>query len=360
MQLINQNRRKSLALVLLALCCLLLSACINNRIRFPYIASRAIFPSAGSLATDPLFEYERKPLGIKNRVLTHKETKYYRVKYLRFPSYGENGQKNNLVTANYYQSKLPGKKSLVIVMPIWGVHTYPSTKVAAEMRKRSRGNMNVILIHGDDYLLDWEAMNDAQTEDELIAVMERMAQRVRNNIIDIRRFVDWIETQDDVIPNQIALVGFSLGAMIAGAILANEPRITAGVLVMGGAYPHEVFATCLGRAGNLRETLLKRFGWTVDYYRKILQRVFYDIDPARFPGRVNPERVIMFDSHLDECMPTHAREKLWEIMGYPERISFLYDHSTSFLALTPVGGNYMPKEIYKFLKRTLRPLQHAN
>jgi hypothetical protein len=68
--------------------------------------------------TDPLFEYPPTAVAVNNHTLDEEETDAYWVRSLSFPSIGENGQKDNLVTALYYQSKTPGKKKLVIVLPI--------------------------------------------------------------------------------------------------------------------------------------------------------------------------------------------------------------------------------------------------
>jgi hypothetical protein len=48
----------------------------------------------------------------------------YWIESLAFPSVGENGQDGNLVTVRYSRSKSKSAKPLVIVLPIWGIHTY--------------------------------------------------------------------------------------------------------------------------------------------------------------------------------------------------------------------------------------------
>ena len=310
--------------------------------------------SLASAQIDFGFDYEKSLIHPSNHVEQKLETKNYLVRSLSFPSIGENGQAGNLVRALYYQSKLPGKKKLVIVLPIWGTHTYPSRKITKSLVRNSRGDINVLRILGKDSLFDWAAMRAAATEEELIALAERMVERVRTHVVDIRRAIDWAETQPDIDASRIGLIGFSMGAVVASLVAANEPRIAASVLAMGGANVHEMFATCFGRAKDARETIISRLGWTKETFEEKLEKPLTPINPARFAGRVNPERVIMFEAGHDTCIPKSGREALWRAMGQPQRITWPYNHKMAFLMMSPLGFNTMRRKIYYFLDETLR------
>ncbi|MCZ6732522.1 MAG: dienelactone hydrolase family protein [Gammaproteobacteria bacterium] len=299
------------------------------------------------------FSYPRIPITDVEFTETHGETKKYRVFSLSFRSSGENGQVGNLVTALYYQSKLPGAKRVVIVLPIWGTHTYPSRKMTQSLLKYSDGQMNVLRILGKDFLFDWTAMGSATSEAGLISLARRMAERIRTHVVDIRRSIDWVETQPDVDPNRIGLVGFSIGAFVASLVAANEPRLAATVLAMGSAHVHEMLATCFGRAKAAREAIMSRFGWTTETLKKKIEKPLAPVDPARLAGRVDPSRVLMFDAEYDECMPSVGREVLWQAMGRPKRVTWPYGHKMSFIMMTFLGLNRMRHEIYDFLEATL-------
>jgi hypothetical protein len=103
-----------------ALVALTLTACIF-RDHVPYTPDPARQLGRQTVfRTDPLFRDPPTALPVENHTLDDEETDAYRVRSPSFPSIGENGQKNNRVTALYYQSKSPGKKKLVIVLPIQG------------------------------------------------------------------------------------------------------------------------------------------------------------------------------------------------------------------------------------------------
>jgi pimeloyl-ACP methyl ester carboxylesterase len=282
--------------------------------------------------------------------VTTGEDAAYRTVSLAFPSSGENGQAGNLVTARYDRSKSKGAKSLVIVLPIWGIDTYPSNAISAGLRKHG-GNINVLQIDGERPLLDWDAVGDARTEAEFFELLEQMIGRFVSTVIDIRRVVDWAQTQPDVDPERIALIGFSMGALVASVALANEPRLAAGVLVMGGADPHEILTSCNNEIERGREHVLEHLDWSLDEYRNELAKALARINPARFAGMVDPRRVLIIEAAADTCMPLASRERLWQAMGRPERIAYLYDHRMAFLAMTFLGGNDLQQQIYRFLDR---------
>jgi dienelactone hydrolase len=281
------------------------------------------------------------------------EEEHYWVKSVVIPSVGDNGQDGNLVTARYYVGKGAGAKPLVIVLPIWGVSAYPSNAVSAGLTAHGAGAVDVLEILGKNNLVDWDAMGAARSEAEFFRLLDQMVDRFTNTVIDIRRLVDWAQTQPDIDSNRIALIGFSMGALVASVTIANEPRLAAGVLVMGGADPPEILATCGHEIRDAREQILERFHWSLDEFKQKLERPLAEINPARFAGMADPSRVLIIEAGEDTCMPRSARNRLWNAMGRPERISYLYDHRTAFLAMTFLGGDSIQHEIYRFFDRTV-------
>jgi dienelactone hydrolase len=303
-----------------------------------------------------ILAYENGPVPFENSILQQDPKLAYQVRHLKIQSIGENGQDGNLVEALYYRSNTVGKLPLVIVLPIWGDGfglTYPPEKITSTLRLRSHGGMHILRVLGARDMSDWEAVGEAETEEQFLSLMARTAQREAINIVDISRLVDWAEARNEIDATRIGLIGFSRSAVTAGMATVNEPRFAAVVLVMGGAHPHSILATCDGDAGRPRDKILQRFGWTVSDYEEAIEPLFRHIDAANYPGRADPSRILIFDSYEDECIPRDSRDDLWEVLGRPARISFLYSHDTSFLSMTPLGFNWMRREIYEFFECTL-------
>jgi hypothetical protein len=286
------------------------------------------------------------------------ETASHEIVRLSFRSNGRNGHPENRVEGQYFRSKGPGRKSLVVVMPIWGTSDYPPQKISTGYARRSRDS-HVIWIYGTAPLFPWSELSSAPTEESFRTMARASAERYRAAVVDMRRLVDWAAAQPEIDPERIAFVGFSMSALVTATLLANEPRVAGAVLMMGAARFSDVFAMCRNRAGEVREHALQTFGWTNDEYREFFKTLFDPADPTRFEGRYDPTKILMIDAMFDDCMPESSRAALWEITGHPERVTFLYQHRSAFYSLTPLGLNVSRRKIYRFLDEILRAEPNA-
>ena len=202
-------------------------------------------------------------------------------------------------------------------------------------------------------MFDWTLVDDLESEAEFFAMLERMVERFTATVVDVRRLVDWAATRPEIDRERIALIGFSMGALVASVTIAHEPRLAAGVLVMGGADPHEILAACNREIAAARERILAQLGWSVERFKRELGHALAGVNPARFGGMADPRRVLIIEAGADSCVPKSARERLWHAMGRPERIAYSYDHRMAFLAMTFLGGHDLQRQVYRFLGRIL-------
>jgi dienelactone hydrolase len=326
----------------------LLAAACTSRVHYPRAIDNPI-PSRSAAKTDTAFVYKKQSASVSTN--TEWQTDTFRVQAFSMKSIGRNGQAGDLVTARYFQSRRAGPKPLIIVLPLWGVDPLPSTAMSRYLTDEGEGSVHVLQLHGHYRLFDMERTALAWAPQEFMSLMDEMAHRIVNTVIDIRRIVDWAETRPEIDRRRIALNGFSLSAMVASVALSNEPRLSGGILAMGGASPHISFAACGGAAGQMREMITTRFKWSDDHYRKVIKTPLSRVDPARFGGRVDPRHILIFEAGDDTCIPESARRTLWEAMGRPERIVYPYDHRTAFLAMTILGGRNLQKDAYQFLAK---------
>jgi hypothetical protein len=298
----------------------------------------------------PFESFERTPVELSE---PFDESRTHETVRLSFRSSGRNGHPQNLVEGQYFRSKEPGPKSLVVVMPIWGTSDYPPEKISTGYARRAGHDANVIWIYGNAPLFPWSELSSVPTEDGFRAMARDSAERYRAAVVDMRRLVDWAATRPEIDSSRIAFVGFSMSALVTATLLANEPRIAGGVLMMGAARFADVFALCRNRAGEVREHAMRSFGWTIDEYREFFKVLFDPADPVRFEGRYDPAKILMIDAMFDDCMPESSRAALWELTGHPRRVTFLYQHRSAFYSLTPLGLNVSRRKIYRFLDETL-------
>jgi predicted esterase len=257
------------------------------------------------------------------------------------------------IEAIYYQSKQPAAKPLIIILPIWGSYTYPPERLAKLIQKKSRGGANILQVNGDATLFDWNRMKAAASEEEFVQLSSDYYEKIVSVVIGLRHIVDWAKAESDLDANRIGVTGFSMGAIVAAIALGRDPRFRAGVLVMGAGNPGEVFATCDGKPGAVRDTIMDRFDWSIEQYQAIFDELFKPGDPEKFRGRYQPEKLLIVEASLDNCMSKAAREALWDATGEPERIKLLARHKMAFLSMTPLSLNYTTRKIYTFLERQL-------
>lgn len=347
--------RVPLTTIAAALVCAIFAstACYTSHVRRPYIDGSDV-QAGRQLDPANVFAYQQDEVRFTNHVVGKGESSLYEHRLLEIPSVGDNNQPDNLVTASYYRSIVPGSHSLVIVLPIWGTYTYPSRKMSKFVQNHANGLAHVLHVHGDEYFLDWDRLAEAPDEESLLQVFRDAIEYQRVTMIDVSRLLDWAEQQSEIDPDHIALIGFSFGASVAGGILTQEPRFAAAALVMGGAQQHKILAHCAGQRLNaVRGRIALDFGWTADDLEERLEPIMRDVDAANYRGVVDPANILIVDAGRDDCMAEACRESLWETLGRPERLTMNYDHKRAFYSITPLGFYWLRYRIWEFLEPRL-------
>lgn len=332
---------------------LVATGCYTSHVRTPS-ADASDVQEHLSFETTPAFTYERTDVPFANHVEGAGATSSYELRLLEIPSLGENNQKDNLITAKYYRSTLPGSHPLVIVLPIWGTYTYPPRTISSSFQRRSNGAVHVLHVQGNNFLANWPGIIAATDESEFLELWSEAVDRQRVTIVDTRRLIDWAEQRPEIDADRVALIGFSLGAFVAGTIATQEPRLAATVTVMGGSHLHSVIATCDGkRATRVQATAAENFGWDREELAAQLEPIISVVDAANYPNRVDPKSILIIEANRDNCIPEKSREDLWLALGKPERISINYDHAPAFYSMTPLGFSWMRRQIWEFLETRL-------
>ena len=277
----------------------------------------------------------------------------YQVRGLHFPSSEANGQPGNLVDARYFQSRQAGRKPLLIVLPIWATHTFPSTVVSNGYALHSQGQVNVLWMQGDGPLFDWFEIADVPDEPAFHTAVEEAVGRFRGVAIDIRRLIDWAETRPEIDSSRIGIIGFSMSALVGANVAGNDPRVDTAVYVLGGARPWDMMAECNLVVEYMRKSVSTTLGWDQEQYRDFFHSQLYYGDPALWQGNYRPQNTLIIESSKDDCIPAGSRSSFFQATGSPERIVYPYNHWQPFLAMTPVGRNVLTRDIFEFLDRKL-------
>lgn len=325
-----------------------LAGCTSH-VRYP-LETRAVTVSRSPGMA--VFDYQPSPGALILREPADRVHGYATHRFSMAASF-ENGQPGNRMTGVYHASSLAGRRPLVIVLPVWGVSEYPSVKMARAIVKRSHGRMNVLRVDGKQRLVPWKRIARSTTREEFIAGLSNAARRLRHAVIDARRLIDWARSRPDIDPQRIGLVGFSISAVTGTLVTQSDARVRASALIMGGAEIDRIVAECPGNEKHTREEVMRSLGVDLAEYEQTVDAAFEGLDPADYPNRVDPRSVLIVDAGRDECIPEASRRAWWEALGRPERISMNYAHRGSFLAMTPLGFNFLPREIYEHLEEHL-------
>ena len=137
------------------------TGCYTSHLRTPYVDAHEVQNSRQDQKKTSTFSYDRGEVPFTNHVQGRGATSLYEHRFLEIPSVGNNNQPDNLVTASYYRSELPGSHPLVIVLPIWGTYTYPPRKMSRFIQNHSDGRVHVLHVHGEVYFRDWDRLAEA-------------------------------------------------------------------------------------------------------------------------------------------------------------------------------------------------------
>jgi hypothetical protein len=329
----------------ITLCCLCLSltGCASHQ-SIPYQNTKHK-PSQNVKAK---FSFPSNRARIKIIPYSKQQYELYNVSYLKFESAGDNGQHQDFVDAIYYKSKLPGKHRLAIVLPIWGGSKYPPDGISNYLFRHSQGKIDIIRVIGDKPILDIEVLQEAKTIKAFHILLKTLRIRIKNTLTDINHLVNWASKQKHISKKHITIIGFSKSSVIAGIVAQINPHITGAIFVMGGSNPAEMIYYC--DYYEIQKKITRRFHWTPKKLNSVLHHYLSPIfNVASYPMRLDPCRVLIFDSYYDTCIDQHTREELWNAMGQPERISFYAGHKGSFGSMTLAGGYFMRCKIMNFI-----------
>lgn len=300
------------------------------------------------MAMEPILDTETIFLQATPKSLDHD---VYR---LQAVSQGDNRQPEKLVSGFYYRAAGTSRRPLVVLLPIWGASTYPQRVTLRRLlRGRYGDRLDIVTLDGEEYLFDWVGMREAESPEQFFGALARSKHAYETTVADIRRVLRWAATRPEVDNRRVALVGYSMSAVMGATLIALEPQLHSAALVMTGGRLHEAMAGCPRRPGRARRTILALTGWSPAEYSRELEPRLASMEPLTVAEMIDPARVLYVDAAGDACVPATGREDLWHAMGRPERLILPQNHRNAFLTMTILGGYSTTRRIVRFLERRL-------
>lgn len=165
--------------------------------------------------------------------------------------------------------------------------------------------------------------------------VERAEDELRVLVMRGRQALDWLVLQPGVDASRLAVCGISAGGIVGAALLAGDPRLRAGVLILAGGPMSDVMVdTTEGEFADNLPRVEAALGWSREDVRRRLHQIIRT-DPVLLAPRIPREHLLLFIAERDDSVPTRNQWRLWEALGRPEAYVLPTGHYSSFVLLLP-------------------------
>jgi dienelactone hydrolase len=146
----------------------------------------------------------------------------------------------------------------------------------------------------------------------VITIGRAYRERCWKTVHDTRRLIDYLQTRPDVDRDRIYLIGASYGAITGTAVVAQERRIKAAILVVGGGN-----CRLIAKAPEVRRELP---GWLAPFAGSLLTLVMGPADPILHAPKTAGIPVLMQNGSNDGVVIPEAGNALFAALGEPKEI----------------------------------------
>jgi len=226
-------------------------------------------------------------------------------------------KKNNTVHCEYFCPTAPGKKPGVIVLHILG-GDFDLARIFCRALA-SRGVAALFLkmpYYGERRQNDSPARMISMDPEETVRGMTQA-------VLDIRQAASWLAAQEEIDPQQLGIMGISLGGITGALAAAMEPRFSKVCLLLAGGDMGEVAWTSTEMA-----PLRKRW----DESGRTKEELFAAlkvVDPVTYARPLPGRKILMLNASQDEVIPPACTRSLWRAFGEPEIVWWNAGHYTA-------------------------------
>jgi len=241
-----------------------------------------------------------------------------RVAVVTFPSPVETPHaNNNTVHCEYFRPRGDGPFPGVIVLHILG-GDFELSRLCAKTLTLS--GVSALFVKMPYY----GPRQQPGVEREMISedpheTVEGMTQAV----LDIRRAAAWLGARPEVDPEELGIMGISLGGITAALATTAEPRFGKAFLMLAGGD--------VARIGwESTEVAAVRERWLAEGGSfESLVEVLRPVDPVQYADNARDRKIVMFNALHDKVVPPACTESLWHALGEPEIIWWDAGHYTA-------------------------------
>lgn len=160
---------------------------------------------------------------------------------------------------------------------------------------------------------DQSMQGEREVEGSMLDQAVAFRKRPWKTINDTRRLIDYLQTNPDIDPDRVYLVGASYGAITGSTATAFDERILASVLVVGGADIKTMLDAPLIKDG-VNNALLHWLG------KQVVAFIMKPADPKHYAADTAGRPVLMLNGSEDTLVTPEAGEELYAALGEPKEI----------------------------------------
>ena len=176
----------------------------------------------------------------------------------------------------------------------------------------------------------------AKNSDDPLTSFESL---LKDDVMDVMEGIDWLDTQSFVDRDRIGIVGVSMGAIISSIVAGADPRIRAGVFILGGGdLAGILFSSTEPSVVALRERIEEEEDLSTEELRAEIGRRLRNVDPLTYANRLDPSRILMIDAYFDHVIRRRYAMALWKAAGEPEMVMLPTGHYSAALFLDYAQG----------------------
>ena len=161
---------------------------------------------------------------------------------------------------------------------------------------------------------DQHMRGERKVRGSVLKTMKAFRDRCYKTVHDTRRLIDYLATRKDIDSNRVYLIGASYGAITGTVVVAQEKRIRAAALVVGGGN-----FRLLANAPEVRKELPK---WLWPVAGPLMVVAAGAADPIHHAAQTAGTPVIMLNGSNDGVVTPESGEALYAVLGEPKEIKW--------------------------------------
>lgn len=212
----------------------------------------------------------------------------------------------------------PDPRPLIIILPFGGIRKDASLLF-------SRGFVE------DGFMVLRLPRPPPEAEGPVLHSLKGTAKSLGEDALNLRRVIAWATSLPGVDRGRVGVIGVSRGAIVAALAAQTTPTLST-VLVLGGADLAGLFRDSkIEIVERMRRVEVERAGGDLGQAVARAAKVLAPVDPARRPGRLDPQRTLLIQARWDRVIPRAQAEALREAAGGARQVWLPSGHNTSLL-----------------------------